>query len=251
MFYTSISKVREYSGFLDSTLVTDAFIDRQIARAEAYINGFLGGVYTLPLPYFWQNSITFSGTGSGTSTMTIIINGVSYAIAITSGMTAAQAADAFRRAVANSGSSATFNCDSVSDAAVTITADNQLKAAADVTLTSTDPQTVAGITATSGTLVQVSTPYVDYLATEITTCFILMVEYGAEAQDSDKDGAKRLAIAELELEKIRDKKSKLFDLEGAEFPVRSSSRLTFYPNAASTEDVDNPTPFQFGMNDQY
>ena len=251
MYYTSIAKVREYSGFADSTLVSDAFIDRQIARAESIIQGNIGSVYTLPLAYFWQNTITFSGAGTGAGTMTITINGISYAITIASGTTAAQAADAFRRAVANAGASATFEADSVSDAVVTITADNQTKTAGDVTLTSTDPQTVAGITATGGTLVQVTTPYIEYLATEIATAYILLVEYGAEAQDSDKDGAKRLALVEKELKSIREKKTKLFDNGGTELALRSSGRLSFYPTDASEEDVDDPTPFRFKMNDKY
>lgn len=249
--YTSIAKVREYSGFLDSTLVSDAFILRQITRAEGMIDGYVSGTYQLPLPYFWQNTITFSGTGSTTGTMTIVINSISYAIAVTSGMTAAQAADAFRRAIAAAGASATFQFDSVSSAVVTLTADNQLKAIADVTLTSTDPQTVAGITATGGTPVAVSSGYIEYLATEIATCYILLTEYGAEAQDSDKDGAKRLAMVEEELEKIRDKKMKLFDASGNEFTVRSSSRLKFYPNDASEEDSENPTPSRFTMNQKF
>lgn len=249
--YTSIAKVREYSGFLDSTLISDAFILRQITRAEGMIDGYISSAYQLPIPYFWQNTITFSGIGSGSGTMTITINSVSYAISITNGMTAAQAADAFRRAIATAGASATFQFDSISSAVVTITADNQLKAIVDVTLSSTDPQTVAGITATGGTPVAVASGYIEYLATEIATCYLLLTEYGAEAQDSDKDGAKRLAMVEEELEKIRGKKTKLFDASGNEFTVRTGSRLKFYPNDASKEDTENPTPNRFTMNQKF
>lgn len=49
MAYTTKEIVREESAFKDSTNIPDTYIDRAIAQADSYIDGRIGGVYTLPL----------------------------------------------------------------------------------------------------------------------------------------------------------------------------------------------------------
>lgn len=47
--YTTKALVRPASGFTDSTLVTDAYVDQKIAYAGGLIDGKIGAVYQLPL----------------------------------------------------------------------------------------------------------------------------------------------------------------------------------------------------------
>lgn len=246
--YSTVTKVREHAGFVGNTNIADSRIANYIMRAENLINSYISQVYTLPLPIFWQNTVTFSGTGSGTGTMTITVNGVNYVVAVTSGLTAANAADAFRRAVF-SASGATFLCDNIgTGAAVTITSVNQEEDTADVTPTSTDPQTVAGITATFGTVTPTQIGFIEYLATETATAYLFISEYGAETESADKNGPEKLAVVRQDLKAIQAKEEKLFDLSGTELPLSENGRISFYPTEASRTDNDNPTANRATMN---
>lgn len=235
MNYTSETKVREHSGFVGNSNISATRINQYIARATNMINSRLANVYQLPLPYFWQNTIVFTGTGSGSATMTISIDGEDYAIAITNGLTASQAADKFRRAVLDN-TSAGFQTDEIGNGAtVTITARAQDNTDDDVTPTSTDPQTVSGITATGGTTIPTAHPFIEYLATEGATAYLLISEYGAESQDSDKDGFKRLGLLKEDLQSIQDKAELLLDADGVAFPQADLSRIGFSPRNGSVD----------------
>ncbi len=246
--YTRITNVREVAGFTGNSNVSDAFILRQITRADGMINSYVSDAYALPLPNFYKQTIAFSGTGSGTSTMTITINGTSYTVAVTSGMTAGQAADLFRRAAMNSDD---FIVDQLGNGATVYMIARDSGDPTDVTISSTDPQTVAGITATGGSIVEVAPPMVEYLSTEIAAAIVLTTEYGPEAQDTDKDGLKRLAVQVKTLENIKNKVEKLFDYEGVELPASSTKRISFYPTAASEEDEEDPTANRITMNTKF
>ena len=121
---------------------------------------------------------------------------------------------------------------------------------AEVTITANDtPQ--GGIAATAGTVTATAVPTVEMLATEIAAAYVLMVEYGEEAQDTTKDGAKRLAIWTETLENIRDKREKLRDFAGAELPTSTTRTISFFPTDASEEDEDNPTTSRMTMNKKW
>ena len=248
MTYTTVTKVRQTSGFVGNNNVTDAFISSLIIRAEGLINSYIGTVYTLPLEKQYFRTITFSGTGSGSATMTITIDGTNYTVAVTSGLTASAAADLFRTSGA---SSTSFVVDALgSGAMVTI----YTYAGADstqLTITSTDPQTVSGITATAGTVTEIAVPLVETLATEIATAYLLMTEYGAEAQDTDKDGSKRLEIWLDMLKNLQAKSEKLFDFAGALLPLSAAGRIAFYPTELSATDDDDPTANFFQRNQKF
>lgn len=240
MNYTSETKVREHSGFVGNTNISATRINQYIARATNMVNSRLARVYQLPLPYFWQNTIVFSGAGSGSANMTITVNGQSFVVAITSGLTASAAADKFRRAVLDN-ADATFQADEIGNGAtVTITARAQENTDDDVTPTSTDPQTVSGITATGGTTIPVQHPFIEYLVTEAATAYLLISEYGAESQDSDKDGFKRLGLVKTDLEDLQNKIELLQDFDGVDFPYADVSRIAFMPRDG-TEDEDGNT----------
>lgn len=246
--YTTVTKVRQTSGFVGNSNVSDAFISSLILRAEGLINSYIGSVYSLPLEKQYFRTITFSGTGSGTSTMTITIDGTGYAVAVTSGLTASAAADLFRNAGA---ASTSFVVDSVGAGAVVTIYSYAGADATQLTITSTDPQTVAGITATAGTVTEISVPLVELLSTEIAAAYLLMTEYGAEAQNTDKDGKARLEIWLEMLKAIQAKTEKLFDFAGNLLPLSSTGRIAFYPTEASYDDTDNPTGNFFERNQKF
>lgn len=49
MAYTTSAIVREESPFNNSSLIDDTYIDRQIAQADSYIDGWIVESYSLPL----------------------------------------------------------------------------------------------------------------------------------------------------------------------------------------------------------
>lgn len=248
MSYTTATKVRENAGFTGNANISDAIIVSRIVRAEGMINSKLKNVYALPLPKYHFNVITFSGTGSGAGTLTMVIGGVSVAVTIASGLTAAQAADRFRTAALDN---AAFALDSLGDgAAVTIhgiSGDDS----SEVTVTSTDPQTVAGITATGATVTETAPPIIEMIATEIAAALMLIKEYGDEAQDADKDGFKRLTLAKKDLQALADQEDGILDFAAVELPKVTAKRLGFYPTDASETDADHPTAARLRIDRKY
>lgn len=248
MAYTTVTKVRQASGFVGNSNVADAFVSSQITRAEGLINSYIGDVYSLPLAKQYTQTIVFSGTGSGSLTMTITVGGTGFAVVIASSLTASQAADRFRTAALDNGN---FVTDGLGAGATvnmyTVDGDDSSQ----VTITSTDPQTVSGITATGGTITELAVPMIEYLATEVAAAQLLIVEYGPEAQDTDKDGYKRMAAARAMLKEIQKKTEKIFDFAAVELPRTSTKRLAWYPTEASATDEDDPTDNRLKMNSKY
>ncbi len=228
-----------------NTNITDAFIASIVARAENTFDSYVGEVYTLPLPKYYSQTIVFSGTGSGTSTMTITINGESFLVVMSVGLTASAAADKFRTAAASATSFVTDNLGSGATVTIysTVAGDST-----DVTITSTDPQTVSGITATGGTVSQVVIPFVEALVTDVAVARLMIIEYGPESQGTDKDGYKLLGLATSALKSIQKKNEKLYNFVGVELPRAATRRLSFYPTTASQDDSDNPTANKITMN---
>lgn len=63
--YTTIPRVRTLSGFDDTTNITDENIAGKIRIASGMVDGAVGYIYTLPLPYHFINTIAFQGKGTG------------------------------------------------------------------------------------------------------------------------------------------------------------------------------------------
>lgn len=246
--YASVTDVRKSSGFNNNTNITDAFVAGRITDAMGQIDSKISDAYQLPLPDFYEQTIAFSGTGTGSANLTITIDGNDYVIAVTNNMTAAEAADAFRTAaLANT----SYITDGLGDGATVTFYSRDDDDSAGVTVTSTDPQTVQGITATGGTVTTIAPPLIRLLATEIAAARMLIIEYGEEAQDTDKDGFKRLALWEEDLELIATKKKKLFNYAGEELARSTLGRLVFKPNDTTEVDADNPTDSRFTMNRKF
>lgn len=247
MAYTTVTKVRQSGGFVGNSNVSDSFISGQITKAEGKINTKISDVYSLPLSKYYYNTIVFSGTGNASDTLTITINGVAYAVAISNGLTASAAADLFRQAAEDSDH---FVVDGLGNGATVTLYSKEGGDSGLVTIDSNDsPQ--SGITATGGTVTETTVPFIEYLATEIAVAFLLITEYGADAQDTDKDGFKRLAVLEKDLKEIAEKKQKIFDFAGNELTRSSTKTLRFYPTTASrTQDTD-PTENRITMNKKF
>lgn len=245
--YTNVTKVRQVAGFVGNSNISDAFISSMITRAEGFINGYVGDVYILPLPKFYYQTIVFSGTGSGSDTLTITIDGEDYVVNVTAAMTAAQAADAFRTAALDNESFVTDGLGSGATVTLyTLDGDDS----DEVTITANDsPQ--GGITATAGTVTETAVPTIEMLATEIAAAYLLIIQYGEEAKDTDKDGYKRLEIWEGMLENIRAKKEKVRDFSGTELPVATTRGIVFAPNNTTEEDTENPTHSRMTMNKKW
>lgn len=248
MNYTTVTKVRQSGGFVGNNNVTDAFISSQITRATALVNSYISDAYALPIGKFYTQTIVFSGTGSGSSTMTITIDGEDYTVAVVSSQTAAQAADLFRTSAEDNSS---FVTDGLGSGATVTMYSKVAGDSTDVTITSTDPQTVTGITATGGTVTNIAPPMLEALATEISVAYLLITEYGPEAQDTDKDGFKRLAQWVDVLKMIAKKQEKLFDFTDTELSRSSTKRLSSFPVTGSLDADGVPIENKVKMNQKF
>lgn len=246
--YTTISRVREFSAFTDPTKVSAATIRGKISMADNLINGAAGARYALPLPYHRQCTLTFSGTGTGTGTMAIVVNGTTYNVAVTLGLTAMAAANLFRQAaVASNDFYVDVEASESADTIVTIISrsDSENLTTADAEVTISSAPTTNGISAAIGTRSDRYPPYITQLSTEIATALLYMDNYGAEAEDTPKDGVARMEKLDKMLAQIQgtDDKSKvvikLYDeVTGEELPANSGSLPSGYPDDAAVSDGD-------------
>ena len=198
MAYTTISKVREFSGFDNATNITGSTIRGKISMADSRIDGALGYRYLLPLAYHRAVSLTFSGEGTGVGTLTVVVNGSSYDVAISNTLTASAAADLFRIAVVSNNDfivDGFISEEANGDAVVTLISntDSSDLTTANAEINITDAGgTVQGITGTAGTVYDRYPQIIEQLSTEIATALLLFDNYGIEAQDTPKDGVARM-----------------------------------------------------------
>lgn len=250
--YTTISQVRELSGFDDSTNITDAVVRGKIIAATSEFNSAVSARYSLPLFYHKSNSLTFSGTGSGTGTMTIVINGVNYEIEITDGLTAAEAADLFRALESEDFAIDTF----YGQALVTIVSKDCTTPNSDqVTITSAP--TTEGISAAIGSITDYYPEIVSYTVAEMAAIKLLIDNYGIEAADTNRDGFLRKEQMNETLQKIQGvhesgQTINLYDeICETQLAASGSSVPSFYPTDASSDDPTNPTAPKFSVNSVY
>ena len=251
-FYTTPTEVRQESGFGDNANITDVQIASIIDLVENEIDSRISKVYSLPMPIFYKNTIIFSGVGDGSGTMTITIDGQDYVISITDGITASEVADLFRvEILANTDKDFLLEDMLGHGEVVSMVSNNQSETPTDVSITSTDPQTVSGITATGGTTTGYPIPLITSIARGMAGAKLLIQEYGEEAQDTTKDGFARMKIYQSLLDEIAVKKLALIDFNGDELTRSSGDRISFYPTEASRNNANNPTENKFTMNDKY
>jgi phage tail sheath gpL-like len=252
---TTEAKVRELSGFDDTTNITSATVLGKISIAESMVNSAVGRRYALPIAFHRSNTLTFDGTGSGSGTMTIVVNGTNYDITISSGLTAARAAELFRLAAVNSsdfvvrlnGAEATIISKTATDGTTDIgTADDEVNITA--------APTTSGISATIGTRGDRYTPVLHEMASEIAAALLLKDNYGPEAEDTPKDGEARLAAIRDQLSYIQainenELQLDLYDeVTGLPFESGTQDSPEFHPDDTSFSDSDNPTAPKIGIN---
>jgi hypothetical protein len=254
MAYTTIAKVREFSGLNDTTKISAAVIRGKIAMADSKIDGSIGYRYTLPLSYHRQNTITFSGTGTGAGTMSIIINGVTYQITIANNLTASQAADLFRVAAKDSTHFIMegYESEEGNDAIVTIISktNSGVLATADAEVNITNAGgTVNGVTGTAGTRSDRYPPFITQLSSEIATALLYFDNYGIEAQDTPQDGVARMDRLDeilLQLQGESDKYAtlRLYDeVDKTELALSSTGAPRYRAtDTTSDEDYDGDDP---------
>jgi len=80
----------------------DENIAGKIRIAGAMIDSAIGYTYVLPLKFRYGNTIVFTGEATGAATMAVVVNTVTYDIAIVATDNASSIADKFRIAAGNS-----------------------------------------------------------------------------------------------------------------------------------------------------
>lgn len=254
--FSTVSLVRDISGFQDATKVVNALIESKISTADGMIRGALAYRYQLPLIYRKQGVLTFSGTGTGIDDMDIVINGTTYTIGITVGLTATQAADLFRIEAA---ASTDFYIDTLGNgASVIITAktdsDDLTTSLAEVTVTSA--LTTEAIALSS--IVQDCYPsMISNLSAEIATAFLFITQYGRQAEDTPKDGYAKLDTLQLLLGQLAGTEKekvplRVFDdYTELELALIGTEGPSFLPNATTDADSANPTSAKVSINTKF
>lgn len=245
--YSNISLVRSLSGLHDTTRITDSNIKGKILRADALIDSYIRQKYILPLPYHRFVIITFSGTGTASGTLDIIVGGVTYTINIADDMTATEAADLLRTAMIGNTNVQVDQLGSGQDVYLISLADSEHLAAANAQVASTGG-TSSGITATVGNITDRYPPIIEHLSAEIAAGYLLLDNYGLEEEGTARDGNIRITGARSLLKQIQgvdvlEESLRITDeITGDVLPTRGLPTAQSY-----TSTVDAPEP-SFSVN---
>jgi hypothetical protein len=241
--YTTEEKVLYEAGLHDNDKVDIEVVKMQIDGAEGIINGTIGEIYAMPLPFHIQNSVEFKGNATAAGTVTITINGIAHTVVVTNGQTAEEIADTFREALKTS---TTLQVDTTYDrpgsATVYFLSVSMIYATAvtQVDVTATAMGTVTGTTVTEATYKVKRFPFIVELITrQLAAAMLLSTSFGKSAAGSDNDGAAKMENAYKLLDKISNKEIKVIDdFMGGEI-ARSGSILPQYNPTAANTDLDN------------
>lgn len=247
--YSTVSLVREVSGLRSTAKISNDRVKGKIIRADAMIDGYLVQKYQMPLIYRRACAITFSGTGTGTATLTLTIGGVAHALAITSGLTASQAADLLR--VSLVGDDEVFCPDAIgSGEVVTIisrtTSADLSTANTEVTVTGS---AAGGITPTVGTRFDRYPQLIEQLSADIAAALLLMDNFGLEEEGTTRDGMGKIALAKETLKMIQGVDSieaslrVLDEVTGEEIATSGKPVPVGYPNTVSDDSGDTDPTF--------
>lgn len=239
--YSTVSLVREVSGLRSSTKISDERVKGKVIRADAMIDGYLIQKYQLPLAYRRAVQITFSGTGTSTATLTLTIGGVAHALAITSGLTASQAADLLRASLVED--TEVYSPDGIgSGAIVTIisrsTSTNLTDANTEVTVTGS---AAGGITPSFGTKTDKYPALIEQLSADIAAALLLMDNFGLEEEGTTRDGFARIELAKQTLKMIQgvdtlESSLRVIDeVNGEEIALSGKPVPVGYPNDVSDD----------------
>lgn len=240
--YGTVDLAREISGFDNAAKVSDSIVSGKLAIADSMIDGALAYRYILPLTYHRQNTIAFSGTGSGSGTMAVVVNSTTYNLTIALSQTAATTADLLRAATSTDfitdrvGSGATVTLISRTSSSTLTTAN------AEVNVTSV-PNT-AGVSGTIGTRSDRYPPLLTQISADIAAALLLQDNYGVEAQDTPKDGyarMKQLNKMLMQLQGTANDAPNLYLFDEVTHEELSKSTLgdpQYLPNDTTTDSTD-------------
>lgn len=252
--YTTISRVRTLSGFDDTSNISDENIKSKIIVAGWYIDSAIWYVYSLPVAFHYQNTLTFTTTATSWGTLAIVVNWVTYNVTVTSWDTPDVVADNFRVACANS---THFITDSLwlwaTVLLISKTNSESLAAAyAEVNITSA-PDSFWMTT----TIWSRSARYpvvLEQIAAEIATALLFIDVYGVEGQDTWKDGPSRMDRINETLQKLQwvhesGQWIKIFDeVTYQEISFSTWSSAVSYPNDTSELSSTDSTSPKVWMN---
>jgi len=253
--YTNEENVLLEAGLHNNENVNIDSVKMQIDGAEGIVNGTIGNIYSMPLPFRMQNYIEFENDATFAGTITITINGVAYTIDVTSGQTAEEIADTFREALKVVG---TLKVDTSYDlpgsAKVHFVSVSMVYATAvtQVDITAIAMGTVTGTTATEATIKTKRFPLlVELIARKLAAAMLLDTSFGKSAAGSDNDGEKKMEAAYKLLDKIQGKEIKVMDdLTGTEI-TRSASILPQYNPTEANTALENTDEGQTPQNFKY
>jgi hypothetical protein len=257
MSYASIATVRSYSGFDNESQIGNALIVGKLITAEAMVNSALSQKYSLPLAFRKKQVLTFAGTVTTGGSIVITINGTAYTLAVVNGNTASVVAAAFYALMVDSDDF----CIEQGGEVIILTSQTRsdtstATAILEVTVDSIVYGTSVGITVTGGGVINRYPALVEHLTAEIAAALLLSDNYGAEAQDTPKDGKKRLEDAMNSLKQIQgNDKNDNFSLKvidectGAEIAQSASDSPGYLPNETTNDSETDPTTPKSGIND--
>lgn len=255
--YTTIEKVRQISGFDDTTKITDEYVESKICDAAGIVDSSISTYYQTPVQGHIQNCIEFSGDATEDIQMDITVNSVTYSFDVANGDSSATVANKFRNAASSSVDFVTNPVGSGSKALLVAKdcTGNQSLQMQQVTVDSIS--SVGGITTN---VVGFSTYYpetLNWITAEIAADLILSDNYGVEAQDTPKDGNQRLVNAMNFLKSFQEATEttpymKIMDnICGTEIPNSTFSDPEYLPNEITNNNQSNPTTPNVGINTQY
>lgn len=246
--------MRTLSGLSDETNIIDENIKSKIIIATGMINSAIWYIYSLPLSYRYQNTITFSGTASNTYSLNFVINWTTYTIGMVNGDTWSSLADKFRVVAWNSDD---FYVDDLwTWAVVYITSKSILSDwYEEVNITSTTSHD--GITTSSWTRVKRFPSVIEQITAEIATALLFIDVYWIEAQDTWKDGPTRMDRINETLQKLQWsheswQQIRIFDeYTHAEISMSTWNATLSYPNDTSDVSTSDSTSPKIFINKQF
>lgn len=246
--YSSISLVRSVSGLQDATRIADTNIKGKIMRADALIDAYLRQKYILPLPYHKLVTLTFSGTGSSSDTLDIVIGGVTYSVGIVENQTASATADLLRQELAGN-TSVMFDSLGSGQEIILVSLADSVNEATSITQVTSVGGTAGGITATVSVITNRYPQLVEHLSAELASGYLLLDNFGLEEEGTARDGNIRVQQAKLLLKQIQgvdtlEESLRIVDeVTGVELPTKGYPEARSY--VASSLPENDPT---FGVN---
>lgn len=253
--FTTIDQVRQSSGLRNASRIPPELIAQKITESDALVRSAIAQKYILPIAYHRACELTFSGTGSGTGTLNIVVNGTTYPIAITLSMNSAAVALAFA-----SVTSADFytKYDSVgSKVTIVSKQDSAVLAVADAQVTVTPPSTTAGISVAVGSRLNRYPPIVSQLSADIAAVLLLDDNYGIETENTTEDQDRRWSKINSLLSRINGTEEDapplllVDEFTEVELALRETGGPWGYPNDLSNADRILDTGPYVTMNSEF